>query len=165
MVVVRQFGYGGELVAEGVFGGPEGPSRGVVDEQVVGADAECLGPPVTGPAGLAGEAAELVRALNHATLPGTGGLAYPADAYDVTGALSLLASRLPQALAQLLAFLQTEVAVGRVVIVSGDHAGDPAAVLAAVTASLDQAVASARRLHQALDAAQNNLTWAAARSQ
>jgi hypothetical protein len=114
------------------------------------------------PAALAGQAAEAVRALNHATLPGAGGLVFPADAYDVTGQLSLLASRLPQALAQLLAFLQSEVKAGRVVIVSGPDAGDPAAVVAAVTGSLDAAVASARRLHQALDAAQNNLTWAAA---
>jgi xanthine/CO dehydrogenase XdhC/CoxF family maturation factor len=80
----------------------------------------------------------------------------------VTGQLSLLASRLPQALAQLLAFLQAEVKAGRVVIVAGEHSGDSAAVLASVTGSLDTAVASARRLHQALDAAQNNLTWAAA---
>lgn len=114
------------------------------------------------PAALAGQAAEAVRALNHATLPGAGGMVFPADAYDVTGQLTLLASRLPQALAQLLAFLNTEVQAGRVVIVAGDNAGDPAAVLAAVTGSLDAAVASARRLHQALDAAQNNLTWAAA---
>jgi hypothetical protein len=114
------------------------------------------------PAALAGQAAEAVRALNHATLPGAGGLVFPADAYDVTGQLSLLASRLPQALAQLLAFLNTEVQAGRVVIVAGDNAGDPAAVLAAATGSLDSAVASARRLHQALDAAQNQLTWAAA---
>ncbi len=117
---------------------------------------------MTGPAGLASQAAEAVRALNHATRPGASGLVFPADAYDVTGQLALLASRLPQALAQLLAFLHAEVAAGRVVIVSGPHAGDPAAVLAAVTASLDSAVVSARRLHQALDAAQNNLTWAAA---
>jgi len=120
---------------------------------------------VTGPAALAGEAAEAVRALNHATLPGTSGLTFPADAYDVAGQLALLASRLPQALAQLLAFLQAEVKAGRVVIVAGDQAGDPAAVLAAVTASLDSAVASARRLHQALDSAQNQLTWAAASSE
>lgn len=114
------------------------------------------------PAALAAQAAEAVRALNHATLPGSGTLAFPADAYDVTGALALLASRLPQALAQLLAFLRAEVEAGRVVIVAGDHAGDPAAVLGAVTGSLDEAAASARRLHQALDAAQNQLTWAAA---
>jgi hypothetical protein len=53
---------------------------------------------------------------------------------------------------------------GRVVITAGDHAGDPAAMLAAVTACLDSAAASARRLHQALDAAQNHLAWAAAAS-
>jgi hypothetical protein len=105
-----------------------------------------------------------VRALNHATMPGAGGLVFAADAYDVTGALSLLAARLPQALAQLHAFLHTEVEAGRVAIVAGDHAGDPAALLAAVTASLDTAAASARLLHQALDAAQNQLTWAAATS-
>jgi len=121
--------------------------------------------PALSPARLAGDAAESVRALNHATLPGTSGLIYPADAYDVTGQLALLASRLPQALAQLLTFLRSEVQAGRVVIVSGDQAGDPAAVLANVTASLDQAVASARRLNRALDAAQNQLTWAAASSQ
>ena len=120
---------------------------------------------MTGPAALAGDAAEAVRVLNHVTMPGAGGLVFPADAYDVTGQLSLLASRLPQALAQLLAFLQDEVQAGHVVIVAGDHAGDPAAALAAVTGSLDDAVAAARRLHQALDAAQNQLTWAAASSE
>jgi hypothetical protein len=119
---------------------------------------------VTGPAGVAGEAAEAVRALNHATLPGSGGLAFPADAYDVTGQLALLASRLPQALAQLLTFLHAEVQAGRVVVVAGEHAGDSAAMLAAVTDSLDAAVVSARRLHDALDAAQNQLTWAAGRN-
>jgi hypothetical protein len=117
------------------------------------------------PADLAGQAAEAVRALNHATLPGSGGLAFPADAYDVTGALAVLASRLPQALAQLQAFLHAEVSAGRVAIVAGEHGGDPAAVLAAVTGSLEEAAASARRLHQALDAAQNQLTWAAARQE
>ncbi len=119
---------------------------------------------MTGPAALAGDAAESVRALNHATRPGAGGLVFPADAYDVTGQLSLLASRLPQALAQLLAFLQDEVRAGHVVIVAGEHAGEPAAALATVTVSLDAAVAAARRLHQALDAAPNQLTWAGAAS-
>jgi hypothetical protein len=36
-------------------------------------------------------------------------------------------------------------------------------MLAAVTACLDAAAAAARRLHGALDAAQNQLTWAAGR--
>ncbi len=117
------------------------------------------------PADLAGQAAEAVRALNHATLPGTGGLEYPAGAYEVSGQLSLLAARLPQALAQLHAFLQEQAAAGAITVVAGQHAGDPAAMLAAVTADLDAAVASARRLHQALDAAQNHLTWAAGAEQ
>lgn len=118
---------------------------------------------MTGPAAPAADAAEAVRALNHATLPGAGGLVFPADAYDVTGQLALLASRLPQALAQILAFLQAEVKAGRVTVVAGEHAADPAAMLTAVTACLDAATASARMLHQALDSAQNQLTWAAAR--
>ncbi len=113
------------------------------------------------PAELAGQAAEAVRALNHATLPGTGGLQYPAGAYEVTGQLAVLAARLPQALAQIHAFLQEQAAAGQVTVVAGQHQGDPAAMLAAVTAHLDAAAASARRLHQALDAAQNHLTWAA----
>jgi hypothetical protein len=119
---------------------------------------------VTGPASpaeLAGQAAETVRALNHATLPGTAGLEYPADAYEVTGQLSLLAARLPQALAQILAFLTEQESNGAITVVAGEHAGDPAAMLAAVTGDLDAAAASARRLHQALDDAQNHLTWAA----
>ena len=89
-----------------------------------------------------------MRALNHATLPGAGGLAYPADAYEVTGQLSVLAARLPQALAQLLAFLAEQAAAGRIQVAAGQHAGDPAAVLTAVTASLDAAAASARRLQR-----------------
>jgi hypothetical protein len=120
---------------------------------------------VTGPATpaeLAGQAAEAVRALNHATIPGAGGLDYPAGAYEVTGQLAVLAARLPQALAQILAFLQEQAAAGQVTVVAGQHQGDPAAMLAAVTADLDAAAGFARLLHQALDAAQNHLTWAAA---
>jgi hypothetical protein len=41
---------------------------------------------------------------------------------------------------------------GRIVIVAGEHAGDPAAA------------SSARQLQQSLDAAQQSLTWAAAAS-
>jgi hypothetical protein len=59
------------------------------------------------------------------------------------------------------ATLQEQAAAGRIQVVAGQHQGDPAAMLTAVTASLDAAVASARRLHQALDTAQNHLTWAA----
>ena len=123
-----------------------------------------LPPATSGPPGAQGRcgAAEEVRALNHATRPGAGGLAFPAGAYDVTGSLAMLAARLPQVMARLLAFLQAEAAAGQLVVVAGEHAGDPAAMLTAVTADLDAAVAAARRPHQALDAAQNTLTWVAA---
>ncbi len=111
---------------------------------------------------LAADAAEAIRQLNHATRPGAGGLAYPADAYDVAAELPGLSARLIQALAQLAGFLRHQHAAGAIVIVAGPHAGDPDAVLAETTAALDAAAASARRLHQALDSAHNALTWAAA---
>ena len=120
---------------------------------------------MTGPAGLAGEAAEAVRGLNHATLPGAGGLVFPADAYDVTGQLALLALAAAAGPGPDPGVPARRDGRGRVAVVAGDQAGDPGAVLTAVTASLDSAVASARRLHQALDMAQNHLTWAAAPSE
>jgi hypothetical protein len=58
-------------------------------------------------------------------------------------------------------FLQDRAAAGQIVITAGQHAGNPAAAADAV-ACLDAAAAAARRLHQALDAAQATLTWAAA---
>jgi hypothetical protein len=119
----------------------------------------------TGPAQLAEQAAEAVRALNYATLPGAGGLVFPADAYETAGMLAVLAGRLPQALAQLSAFLQDQVNAGRVVIVAGQHAGDPAAAISAARCRLGAAAAAAGQLQHALDAAQQALTWAAASSQ
>jgi hypothetical protein len=111
---------------------------------------------------LAGDAAEAIRQLNHATRSAGSGLAYPADAYDIVGELSLMAARLPQALSQLLSFVTTEASAGRIVIAAGPQVGDPAAVLTALTAEMDAAVLAARRLQQALDAAHTTLTWAAA---
>jgi hypothetical protein len=117
---------------------------------------------VTGePARHAADAAEAIRALNHATLPGKTTLAWPADAYETLGQLALAAARLPQALAQIHTFLTEQAAAGRIAIVAGDHAGDPPGALAAATRDLGDAAAAARRLHQALDGAQNDLTWAA----
>jgi hypothetical protein len=114
------------------------------------------------PARLAEDAAEAVRALNHATLTGAGELVFPADVYQVTGTLAVLAARLPQALTQLAAFLQAEQDAGRVVIVAGEHCGDPAAAVSITRRHLDAAAAAAGRLQHALDAAQQALTWAAA---
>ena len=114
------------------------------------------------PMAAAQAAADAIRALNHATLPAAGGLAYPADAQAVLTALGTAAARIPQALAQLDGFLTREVDAGRIRIVDGQHAGDPAAAIAEATQLLDHATISARGLAQLLDAAATTLTWAAA---
>jgi hypothetical protein len=119
------------------------------------------GEPVS-PAGLADQAAELVRALNHATLPGAGGLSYPGDVYSVLIALSVLAGRLPQALAQTETFLVAQLTAGRIVIVDGAHTGDPDAAVAEAEEYLNTARAAAHRLHVDLDHAAAALVWAAA---
>ena len=120
---------------------------------------------MTGPrtvAELANDAAETIRALNHATFPGAGGLVWPGDAYDVIASLSLLAARLPQALAQLDRFLTGEVDAGRVAVDGGEFTGDPAAAAAAASHWLDQAQSCAGRLHHALDQAQQTAAYLAA---
>ena len=113
------------------------------------------------PAQCAQEAAEAVRSLNHATLPGAGGLTEPADVYAVLGSLATLTSRMPQALSQLQAFLAREQAAGRVQIVDGQHTGDPAAAVADLEQTLSCAASSADALHHALEHAHATVTWAA----
>lgn len=113
------------------------------------------------PAQHAEAAAEAVRALNHATLPCTSPLAGPADIYDTLGSLATLAARLPQALSQLQAFLDTETDAGRVRVVDGEHAGDPAAAAATCGHWTDTASAAAHALQHALEQAHTALTWTA----
>ena len=113
------------------------------------------------PAQCAEQAAEAVRALNHATLPAAGGLTEPADVYAVLGSLATLTARLPQALSQLLGFFQREQAAGRVQIVDGQHAGDPAAAVADLEQTLSCAASSAEALQHALEQAHATVTWAA----
>jgi hypothetical protein len=120
-----------------------------------------IGDPPT-PAELADQAAELVRALNHATLPGAGGLTYPADAYSLLANLAVLVVRLPQALTQTETFLARELAAGRVVIVHGEHVGDPDDAVARAGEYLNTARAAVHRLHVDLDQAVAALVWAAA---
>jgi hypothetical protein len=114
------------------------------------------------PVAAAQAAAEAVRALNHATLPAAGGLTHPADAQAVLAALGMASARLPQALNQLRRFLDEQVTAGRVRVVDGEHAGDPAAMLTEAGHLLDHATIAARGLAQLLDAAADTLTWAAA---
>jgi len=111
----------------------------------------------------ADQAAEALRALNHATQPCAGGLGGPADAYDVLAALAALVARLPQALTQLQTFLDGECEHGRIAVVDGDFAGDPVAAVSACGHWLDRATVTAWTLQHALDQAHATLTWAAAR--
>ncbi|PVE13145.1 hypothetical protein [Streptomyces scopuliridis] len=53
------------------------------------------------PAQLADDAAEAVRAINHATQSQRPGWEFPGDAYSVVGALARMAAGLPQALDQI----------------------------------------------------------------
>jgi hypothetical protein len=113
------------------------------------------------PAVHAEAAAEAIRALNHATQGGAGGLGEPADAYTVLGHLATMAARLPQALDQLTRFLEAECDAGRLRVVDGEHEGDPQAAVAAFAAYTADATAGAQLLHAALHQAHNTLAWVA----
>jgi hypothetical protein len=66
------------------------------------------------PAELADRAAEAIRALNHATLPGHDAYEWPADVDAALAALERLAQRLPQTLDQAVAWLEQEHAAHRI---------------------------------------------------
>ena len=102
---------------------------------------------------LAWTAAEAIRGLNRATQHDTG-LDQPSAAYDVTGALSLAASRLPQLLTQITRYLDHALAAGRL---GHDLGEDPAWNISAAGVFLDDARASAAALAADLDQAQQQL--------
>ncbi len=102
---------------------------------------------------LARTAAEAVRGLNHATRH-EDGLGQPSDAYDVLGALSLAASGLGQALAQVARYLDAALAGGRL---GHDHGEDPCFAVEAAGLFLDGARLSAAALAGDLGAAQQQL--------
>lgn len=116
----------------------------------------------TGPGKLAGDdtvalartAAEAIRGLNHATRR-QDGLGQPSAAYDVLGALSLAASRLGQALAQVTRYLDAALADGRL---GHDLGEDPALSVAGAGAFLDDARLSAAALAGDLGAAQQQIS-------
>ncbi len=105
-------------------------------------------------------AAEAIRAINHLTL--WGGLAYPAEAYQLLGDLATLAYRLPQAFAQLARQLDDWHTAGRVRIDPGtEFANSPGLAIATATSYLrDDAVPTAERLAAALNQAQQSLAYA-----
>ena len=102
---------------------------------------------------LARTAAEAIRGLNWTTSHDTG-LGQPSVAYDVTGALSLAASRLPQLLTQITRYLDRALAAGRL---GHDLGEDPALAAGAAGVFLGDAAASAAALAGDLDQAQQQL--------
>ena len=102
---------------------------------------------------LARTAAEAVRGLNWATRH-QAGLDQPAVAYDIVGALSLAASRLPQLLTQITGYLDRALAAGNL---GHDLGEDPAWNISAAGVFLDDAKASAAALAGDLSQAQQQL--------
>jgi hypothetical protein len=102
---------------------------------------------------LARTAAEAVRGLNWLT-GHDAGLGQPSAAYDVTGALALAASRLPQLLTQIERWLDHAVAAGKL---GHDLGEDPADAVDAAAVFLSDARASASALAGDLNAAQQHL--------
>ena len=112
---------------------------------------------------IADNASEAIRALIRATHPagGLAGLEYPADVYHVLGALSELASRLPQLFQQLSVFLQQRLQHDTIDIDGGEFVGDPFGAVGTATHALEgDAIANARRLADALDVAHQATAFA-----
>jgi hypothetical protein len=104
-------------------------------------------------AALARTAAEAIRGLNWTT-SSPAGLDQPSTAYDVTGALSLAASRLPQLITQIAGWLGQALAAGRL---GHDRGEDPAPDITAAAAFLGGARLSAATLASDLSQAQRHL--------
>jgi hypothetical protein len=102
---------------------------------------------------LARTAAEAIRWLNHATRHQRG-LGQPSAAYDLTGALTLAASGLPQLITQITRYLDQALAAGQL---GHDHGEDPARNIRAAGIFLGDARASAAALAGDLDAAWQQL--------
>jgi hypothetical protein len=102
---------------------------------------------------LARTTAEAIRGLNWVTRYDAG-LDQPSVAYDLTGALMLAASRLPQLLTQITRYLDQALAAGQF---GHDHGDDPASSIHAAGIFLHDARASAAALTGDLDAAQQQL--------
>ena len=94
------------------------------------------------------------RFLTYATMPGRGGLEYPADAYRLLGDLYAATGRFPQVCGQLGQFMQLREAAGRLYEAQGR---DIAGQVAAAAAHLAEAAAAAQSLTRALQAVQADI--------
>jgi hypothetical protein len=111
-------------------------------------------------------AAKAIRSLNHATHPADDfpGLQYPSDLYRVLGELSLLCERLPQALRQLVRFLDRQLDANLIAIDAGtEFAGHPERAVTAVEVYLEDGIAAANDLQAALDAGRQAIAFASYR--
>jgi hypothetical protein len=102
---------------------------------------------------LARTAAEAIRGLNWTT-NSPAGLDQPSAAYDTIGALALAASRLPQLITQISAYLSGALGGGQL---GHDLGEDPALAVDGAVIFLDDARMSASALAGELDTAQQQL--------
>jgi hypothetical protein len=109
-------------------------------------------PNTADPARLADCAAEAIRGLIYATMPGDDNLDYPSDLAAVIGGLELLAGRLPQTCRQLAGWLTGKNVAGRV-RADDTSAGATAEAVTATVAWLQRAGAAAEQLRVALESA------------
>lgn len=107
---------------------------------------------------LAGEIAETVRDLNHATHPADRfpSLIYPANAYEVLAALSTATDRLGQTIGQLARYLRTQYHRPGLVDFSTTHRGRPDLAIDDALGALNDALGplalASRLLNQAQQA-------------
>lgn len=107
------------------------------------------------PAQLSDDAAEAVRALNHATMSARDGWTYPGDAYSTVANLAALARMLPQTLAQMVRFVDALEETGRL---TSDHGpSDLPGRLETFHGALRNAENHAQILGRALDMAHQSL--------
>jgi hypothetical protein len=107
----------------------------------------------------AGQAAEAIRTINHATIR-TGGFE-PSDVYDIVTELAVLTQRLPQAFGQLVRIVEHLHANGRVGFDPGSlFASDAADGVIELRAVFDRASERADEVRYALEDAQRILSAA-----
>jgi len=100
------------------------------------------------PAQLASEAAESVRALNHATRSAHADWEYPGDAYSVVSLLAYAAHGLQQSVEQTVRLISDLDAAGRIVV---DAPADRQARVNEFQASAKNAINGTRQLSRALN--------------
>jgi hypothetical protein len=105
------------------------------------------------PAQLADQAAEAVRALNHATI--SGGYEWPSDVDDVVAGLGRAAARMAQAIDQASRWITAQHDAGRVGL---DQRGDSAPRIQHLREYLELASCDAGMLGRSLDLARSETT-------